>query len=408
LALCILNVLGAIVYIVIFLNLKITVSNEIAFSTPDALTYMNVMNWVAHGVDSESVSIRPILFPLMLLVSIRLGGVYGIWIIQVIFWFLTINFTFLSVRRLTKSYLLAYLGAFLILSNLSLIALTLHALTEVTITFLISAMIFFLIKKKEEYNEPHFFHTVLFFLVLLSIVKPVFFIPVLFILFVVFPLLYLKKYLKHPLSFLKLLLILVPLLIQITIIKVKYDQTKISLIGSKTFSEYFVAQGIQKIELVNYDDAVIKATRFSKSQQMDYVFKHKSTYLRLFGRNIYENITEKSTFLLFPEGYDNYQFANFMKIYNKIIFKIHFVFTILILPLLFVLLKKRNFPILILISFLFVLEAYYIIVTGISFSQGDRLTLPAIAIWACIYPFILFFYYKLLCPRSSDYVKKAI
>ena len=395
-SLFILSGLAAIVYIIVFLNLNSTVSNEIAFSTPDALTYQNVANWLSQGIDSESISIRPILYPLILLIATKLGGVYVIWGIQVIFWFLSILFTFLSIKQLTKSYIFAYLGAFIIMSNLSLIALTLHALTELTTIFLLSTMLFFLVKKIEQYRNLPFFHTFLFFLVLLSILKPIFSIPLYCVLFIALPLFYLKKYFKNPKKIFTLILIILPLLIQLSIIKTKYNQTKISLIGSTTFTNYFVAQGIQKIESINWNDAVKKANSFSKEQQLNYIYKQLDFYSYLFKKNITDNITGKATFLLHPKGFENYQLAKFMKSYNTITLKIHFVFFFLVIPLILIFLKKKNYSILILLLFFYTLGAYYIIATGISFFQGDRLTLPAISIWACIYPFILSSYRKLL------------
>jgi len=396
----ILNGIAAVVYIVVFLNLNLTVSNEIAFSTPDAVTYKDVADWLAHGVQSESISTRPILFPLILLITTKLGGAYGIWIAQVIFWFLTINFTFLVVKQLTKNYVFAALGGLIIMSNLSLIAMTLHALTELITVFLLSAMLFFLGRKIEQFREVHFFHTCMFFLVLLSILKPVFSIPLFSILFIVFPLFYLRKHWEYPKNILKLFLLLLPLLVQLTIIKTKYNQTKISLISSMTLSEYLVPQGIQKIESISREEAVKKAWSFSSKEQANYIVEHLSTYSHLFKKNITDNITGKSTFLSYPKGHGNVHFAKFMKSYNENTLKVHYAFFILIIPLLFIFLIKKNYSILIFLMFIYGLGAYYVIVTGISFWQGDRLTLGSIGIWACLYPFILFSYFKLLYPTK--------
>ena len=397
-ALYILNGIAVFVYLIIFLNLNITVCNEIVFSTPDALTYLDVANWLDVGLDSESISTRPILYPIILLISTKLGGAYGIWIIQVIFWLLTINFTFLAIKRYTKSYIYAFIGAFIIMVNLSLIALTLHALTEVTVVFLLSAMLFFIVKKIEQFKKPHFIHTCLFFLVLLSIVKPVFSIPMFGVLFFVLPIFYLRKHLKYPRHFLRLFLILLPLLVQLTIIKTKYDQTKISLIASMAFTKYFVPQGIQIIESVDREDAVKKALSFSRKKQLNYIYEHLSAYSELFISNIIGNIKGEPSFLLYPKGLENYQFADFMKTFNKITVYLHYLFSILILPLLLILLKKKKYHPLILLSSLYTLGVYYIVSTGISFWQGYRLVLPAIAIWACLYPLILFSYLELLYP----------
>lgn len=395
----ILNGLAVAVYFVVFSNLNQNVSHEIVFSTPDALTYMDVANWIANGIDSESVSIRPILYPLILMITTNIGGAYGIWMMQVLFFILTINFTFLGIKKLTRSYVFSFLGAIIIMSNLSLIALTLHALTEVTTVFLLSTMLFFLSRKINNFREVSFFHSSLFFLVLLTILKPVFLIPLFGVLFIVFPLFYFKKYWKGPKNFLKLLLILLPLFIQYSIIKIKYDQTKISLISSWVFSNYFVAKGIQEIESVDYSKAKIKVKSFSSEDQTNYIVDHIPLYFRLFKKNIINNITGKSRFLLYPKGYENNQLAVFMKTYNIKTLKVHYIFIVLVFLLLIILLIKKDYPTFIFLLFTYLLGAYLIISTGISFWQGDRLTLPAIGIWAFIYPLILFYYIKLLYQK---------
>ena len=394
----ILNALAFAFYILMFFNLNLSVSNEIAFSSTDAKTYNDVANWLAHGIDSESVSTRPILYPLILLISTKIGGAYGIWILQIVFWFLAINFTFLGIKQITKSGVIAFLGAFIILSNLSLIALTFHALTELTTVFLLSAMLFVFSKKIEQFREISFFHTGVLFLVLLTIVKPVFSIPLFCVLLIAFPLFYLKKHWKRPKNFLKLFLILLPLLIQLTIIKTKYNQTKISLISEVTFSKYFVAQGVEKIESISRDVSIVKAVGFSSEEQTDYLVQHASFYSDLFRSNIIDNVTGKATFLMFPAGYGNQRLAKFMKSYNIATLKIHYIFILLVLVLLLILLRKKNYSMFIFLLFMYGLGFYYIIVTGISFWQGDRLTLPSISIWAFIYPLTLFYYYKLLFP----------
>ncbi|OFY20785.1 MAG: hypothetical protein A2X02_08560 [Bacteroidetes bacterium GWF2_29_10] len=395
------NIIAILIYVVVFFNLKITVSEEIMFSTLDAGSYKDVQNWLEHGVDSENVSTRPLLYPLLLMTTSKLGGVYGIWIVQVIFWLLSINFTFMTINYITKNNLLSFIGAFFFMSNLSLIALTLHALTEVTTVFLLSMMLFLLARKIEEYRSLRFFHICLFFMVLLTILKPVFYIPLLSLLFIVLPLFYLKKYLKYPLNILILLLIILPVIVQITIIKTKYGEAKVSLISSKTLSNYLVSQGMEKIESISFESAVKKSNSLSQKQQIYYIKNHLFLYSYLFKGNIVHNIRGVSFFLLYPDGYEKYRLSLFMKHYNNVMLILHCIFLIFIFPLIFIFIKSRNFSILIFLVFFSILEFYYIFVTGISFWQGDRLTLPAIAIWSCIYPIILFYYLKILYPTSN-------
>ena len=95
----------------------------------------------------------------------------------------------------------------------------------------------------------------------------------------------------------------------------------------------------------------------------------------------------------------NNQLAVFMKTYNIKTLKVHYVFIVLVFLLLIILLIKKDYPTFIFLLFTYSLGAYLIISTGISFWQGDRLTLPAISIWAFIYPLVLFYYIKLLYQK---------
>jgi hypothetical protein len=406
--LIILTIIGIVVYTFVFLNLNIDVSNEIAFSTVDSKSYLDVANWLENGVDSDQVSKRPVLYPIILLVSTKIGGVYGIWIFQVIFWLFSLNFIFLTIQQLTKSSITAYIGALVFMLNLSVIALTLHALTEVTTIFLLSMLGYFLTKKIKQYREPQFLHIGLFFLVLLTLVKPAFSLPLYFVFFIVFPLFYLKKHLKHPKHFIKLFLILLPLIIQLAIVKTKYDKLTVSTIGHTTFTNYFIAQGVENIESINREEALSKAMAFSDDEELDYVYEHLPVYTKLFWWNIFDNIDGKSMFLVHTKDRENYRFAEFMRVYNRLTVMVHYLFVLLTLPLLIMLLRKKNYPLLFILGFLYTLGLYFVVTTGISFWQGDRLTLPAIAIWSCLYPSIIYFYLKLRNPAKSVLKKEDI
>ena len=285
-----LNIVAISVYLLVFFNLNITVSEKIMFVSSDAVTYMDVVKWMEHGIEHESVSTRPFLYPVLLMLSLKMNGVYGVWIMQAVFWILAINFTFLSIKQITKNNWFAFLGAVLLMANTSLIALTLHALTEVTTVFLLSMMLFFLARKIEEYRNLQFLHTCLFFLVLLTLVKPVFYIPLLGTIFIFIPLIYLKKYRQNPKSILKLLLILLPLITQLGLMKVKYDQTTVSLIAPKTLSRYFMPQGIIQVEPLTFDEAVVKAEAMTKKQQRAYMKSHAKVYVKSFTNNMINNI----------------------------------------------------------------------------------------------------------------------
>jgi hypothetical protein len=397
-----LNFLAIALYSIILTLTKPTISSEIMFSTPDAGSYKDVADWILYHTESESVSIRPILYPILILTSNSIGGIHGIWFLQFAFWLLSINFTFLAIKNLTKSNAYAFAGSIFLISNLSLIALTLHGLTEITTVFLLSILILYIARKKEVYLSPNFFNICTLLLVLLTLVKPTFYIPLLAVLFIAFPFIYFSKFIKKPTHFLKLALILLPLIVQLCIIKTKYGELKVSLIGSITLREYILPQGVEKIEGISFDEARIKSREFSRKEQLEYMTSHLPTYLNLFFTNIKDNIKGSPTFLLYPEGYENQSLAKYESKYNKAYFILAIILTALTIPILIILYKYRSFPPLVFLLIAFALWLYYILVTGISFWQGDRLTLPSVVIIASVFPVVIFHYFEILNKRKNN------
>ena len=397
-----LTIISIAVYFSIFFSINSKVCYEIMFSSPDARSYKDVADWILYHTESESVSIRPILYPLLILVSNSIGGIYGIWFLQFTFWILSINFTFLAVKRITNSNTYAILGSIFLISNLSLIALTLHGLTEVTTVFLLSILVLYIARKKEEYLSPNFFNVCTLLLVLLTLVKPTFYLPLLAVLFIGFPFIYFRKFIKKPAHFLKLALILLPLIVQLSIIKTKYGELKVSLIGSITLREYILPQGVEKVEGISFDEARIKSREFARKEQLEYMTNHLPTYLNLFFTNIKDNLKGSPTFLLYPEGYENQGLAKYESKYNKAYFILAIILTALTIPILILLYKHRSFTPLVFLLITCALWLYYILVTGISFWQGDRLTLPSVMIFASVFPVIIFQYFEILTKRKNN------
>lgn len=385
----VINGFAIIVYFVVLAMLNFDVSEEIMFSTPDSKSYLAVANWLSYNVDTSALSIRPIMYPIILLVGSKLGGIYGIWITQFLFWLATINFTFWSLKELTKNSNYAYLGSFIIIGNLSLISLTWHALTEVTTAFLLAILVAFIVKNRKRSKDLYFVQGCLFFMVLLTIVKPVFSIP-LYILLII-SIFQFKSYKKSPHKILHFFLILTPLLVQITIMKINFNKVEISEVGSLAVNQYIFAQGIQLINKDQRSDAMNKAIAYSNNERITYILRHKSVFFSLFIDNLEDNVKADPSFLNPSAENGNLLLYKVMLIFNKIYYYSHQVFILIYILSLILFFKYRDYSSLLFVSGLYFLCAYYILVTGISFWQGDRLVLPSISIWALLYPYLIFY-----------------
>lgn len=277
--------------------------------------------------------------------------------------------------------------------NFSLIALTYHALTEVTTVFLVSGMIYFITHNVEKYNSSFFLRGILLFFALLSSVKPLFAIPsYIFICFYIFYLLKFSRKKFIDLAF--MVLVISPLIIQLTLMKIKYDKVIVSEISSLTLKRYLIAQGLEaqynRHNNVKKDWAyfVSKGEHLTNKEIYDELISNYTLYNHLLINNIKDNLNGYPTFLLFPEQISNVFLASFMQPMNKAIRSVHVFF---IIPVLFLILlsfrNKKYLDLSILIGFTALL--YYIIITsGISFWAGDRLLIITLPIWIFLYSYI--------------------
>jgi hypothetical protein len=386
-----LNAIAIACFVCFHIYIDLPPIQELIFSTSDAQTYFDVSKWISDGTETDSTAIRPVLYPIFLLIIFKFSGEFGIFITQAILWLFTINLIFLSIKNLTSSILYAYVGSGIVLFNFSLMALTAHALTEIPSIFVLSLLTYLIILNRRTYREAKFALTVVVVLVALTLIKPIFYLPTMFTVFILIPIFYFKKVVLQPRYLLKLLVFLIPLFCQMSLTLVKHGEFKVSKIGSYTLSRYFIAQGLVQVEEIDFENARIKAEKLSTKERLTFLKTHLRTNYRNFTDNVKDNIKGAPTYLNFPIPGKNPNSTIFMLNYNKIMLPLHRFFFVLGILLVIQLWRQSNFELVIPIMILFVLNIYLIVMTGISFWQGDRLTLPAIALWAVLYPVLTHF-----------------
>ena len=387
--LLILNGIAVLWYAVAFQTFPQEVSDNVMFSSVDAGTYKDVGNWIFGGEATPFSAIRPFGYSVFVHVVHGIGGAVMLWLVQSIMWLLTINFIFLAARQLSNNRYLSWISALLVLMNVSLMALTVHAITEVMSAMMLAMLVWITVKYYPQRHQLKFIHAVLFCLAWMVVVKPVFTIPLYLVLVIILPLFYRKLYFRKPVKLMWLPLVLLPFLIQIGIMKTHHDTFKVSQISENTFTAYFLAQGIQQIEQTEWGPAQQKALSLSKAEQKGYLLEHVGYYISNFVKNVQDNIKGAPIFLTYPLPYESKAFGPFMEALNKIVLVLHYVMLAVIILLIFLMAKKRNWNELTLLLTLSGLTAYYLLSTGISFWQGDRLVISVLPVWAVLYPWVI-------------------
>ena len=147
--LIILNLIAVIAYIALGWGVGLLTHVQVdksgffsIFSSNDSLQYRAVGDWIFGAPKPDAAAWRPFLYPLMMGLAERLGGVRGIWLLNVLLWFTTLNFTAAATYRFVKSELVAAIVFLALAFNGSLIVLTFKGLTEITAVALLAIWIY--------------------------------------------------------------------------------------------------------------------------------------------------------------------------------------------------------------------------------------------------------------------------
>lgn len=392
--LLLLNLLWGLVYFLVFYNLKINITEDLMFSPLDAKAYLEVSNeFYDFSVQGCSVS-RTFFYPLLILIFYGTMGAYGLWILQLFFWIVSVNLLYLSIEKTTHNKTLSFIGSTLIVLNFSFMSLTMVALTEVSVIFLLSLLIYFLAFNVSKWNTLRSFHVYLLITILLAVIKPLFLLPLIFLLFFIMPVFYLKKYLKSPKNIFILILILIPLLFQLTLMKVKYDRFSFNNKGHDTFKYYFFSQGIQQINNISLTEAREEAQKFSKQETISYMFRNLPTYTIIYFQNLKNNINSASLSNQMFDNSGNSFFSRYMLIMNKIYSLLHLIFLLPVLIGVIYTFRKKEWNYFILFAVLSSLTYYIFFATAISFWQGDRLVIPALPLFIFLYIVISKYFFE--------------
>ena len=364
------------------------------FSSPDAKEYLSVGNEFFHLSEVGYSETRPFLFPLVIKSINSIFGINGIWFIQFSFWLFSVNLIYYCILNFTSNKFLSTLGFILMGSNLSFLSLTYHALTEVSVIFILTVLLYYFSKSITKNDS---LKSIFLFLVgfsILSVIKPLFFIP--FIITGIIAIVFFGKEIFFKVkNILMVGLILLPIVLQVSVMKLKYGSFQVSRISTLTFKKYFVAELINNLNLeesdnVNWQKSVDQSMSLSNSEIVTLLAENKTKVVHQFAHNVYENLNGFPTFLSFPETNSNSSFLlSFMIGFNHVFFFIHLLFLPLLTIVIFNLIRERKTQKLLVYTSLLVIHLYIIFSSGISFWSGDRLLLIDIPIWLTLYAIAL-------------------
>ena len=336
------------------------------FSRPDSLEYRAVADWIYGARASADASAwRPFLYPLLLGLAQRVGGILGIWFLNVVLWLIALNVAAAATYRFVKSNWAAAVVFVLLATNISLILLTFEGLTEITVVALLAVWMYGLshLTRRPTASQAAW---ALLPVSLLVVVKPEF-----EFLLVVMVLVLAIAIVKGPARGLPSVVVaacLIPIAIQIAINIHFNGYFGISNIGEKTIRGYFLSRLDVAIgQSIDVDAARLKLLDISNFEAARLVLNHFGDAVAVFASTLFENLVAGSNFLI----HGHTLLARVIVATNVA----YFVLLLASIPIVGVAVWRARDGQLALLC-VALLNIY--VSGGLTFSQGDRITIVAL------------------------------
>jgi len=351
----------------------------------DTVEYLRMGEWVTCAGGEVSYG-RPYLFPLVLQLLLTAGGPMLVWFYHFGV-YLGSGLLMKGIVSRSAGPLFGYVVLVFYAFNATIAALTLLALTEITTLFLVTLVVYFLTRGPEAcpWRRPAAF----FCLGLLTVVKPVFL--HLWVLCLLWLLVQEGRDLirQRPKAALVLGGLAV-VAIQFVLMKACFGSFCLSQIGQAALRDYYYQQLYAEVEGIDFEDAsaddhsrIWQLTKDDTEPQIAaYSIRHLPQALAVLFRNVRRNI-EVPTVLSYVT--DSPKLLDRMGALNKLSKRLH-IAALLAAGLLLVLDRFRlRWP---LPGFapIYFGVLYVLLMAGLIWSQGDRLTVFVITAWLSIYP----------------------
>lgn len=339
------------------------------FSRPDSLEYRAVADWIYGARSSaDALAWRPFLYPLLLGLAQRAGGLLGIWFLNVALWFITLNVAAAATYRFVKSRWAAALVFVLLATNISLILLTFEGLTEITVVALLAVWMYGLTHLTRRPTASQVAWALLP-VALLVVVKPEF--EFLLAVMAVVLAIAIAKSPVRGLPAVVFAVCLIPIVIQLALNAHFNGYFGISNIGEKAIRGYFLSRLDVAIgQSADVDAARLKLVNLSSLDAVRLVLNHLGDAVAVFISTLFENLVAGSNFVIHGHTTN----ARVVVAANVS----YFVLLLVSIPIVGVALWRARDGRLALLC-IALLNIYF--AGGLTYSQGDRITIVALPLW---------------------------
>ncbi len=367
--LIVLNLVAAITYLLVawasgsFAHIQTSV-----FSSPDSQEYRAVADWIYGGPWTQVVATRPFLFPSLIGLAERIGGIPGVWLLNLVLWFASLNLAAAAAYRFVKSNWAAAFVFLVLAINVSLIVLSFEGLTELTVVALLALWAYGLSHLTTR-PTPSQVAWALLPVALLVVVKPEF--ELLLAVMALVLVIGIARSDTRGVAAVVFAACLVPIVIQLAVMVHFAGYFGISRIGDVTLRGYYLAR--LEIFITHNNDlalARLQTAGLTNLGAARLVLSHFGTALEVFAFNLNQNLLAGSSFLggVHPR-------------IQAVVFTTqaaYYIVLVAMIPLVAVALWRARDGRLALLC-IAALNIFF--AGGLTFRQGDRITIVALPIW---------------------------
>jgi hypothetical protein len=366
--LIILNLIAAISYLLVaWASGSLSQVATSVFSSPDSQQYRAVGDWIFGGAITPASAWRPFLYPLLIGVAERLGGIRGVWLLNVALWFTTLNVAAAATYRFVKSNWAAAIVFLVLATNVSLILLSFEGLTEITVVALLAFWIYGLSHLTPR-PTPSQVGWVLLPLTLLVVVKPEF--ELLLALVAVVLVVGIIRSAAPGLATVVYAACLIPVAIQL-VVEIHFNgYFGISNIGDKTLRAYYLS----RLDVAIGQSSSLQAARLrmvgiSNLDIARFVLSHFRKAGGVFASTLKQNLLAGSNFL-----HGHPPVARAISVTQGAYFDL----LLAMIPIVGVALWRARDGRL---ALLCIATLVVFLAGGLTFYQGDRITIVALPLW---------------------------
>ncbi|MGL5888415.1 MAG: hypothetical protein ACRC3B_00940 [Bacteroidia bacterium] len=358
------------------------------FSSADSQQYKAYGDYLTGSGDYASAT-RPYLFPLFVKLCYAAGSSFGVWFVQAVLHLWGGLLLFGVVRQTSKSVLGWFVVLVLYGMHPSLAVHTLHALTETVTVFLMALFVYFL-SRSPHLDELRRVKAVAV-LAVSVVVKPVFL--YVFICALVW-LIWRERgeLLRKRVKAVILGFSLAVLFVQPVLMKLQHGQFFVSKIGEITLRDYYFRMLYARASGINFplaqgpsvqDAALIDGTikDYTAGDILKFAAANPLLAAKTGGELVYSNIDSGSQLA------GNLNGGEGLKFWGHFIRKCSLAaFFLALLSFLILAVRRKLRPLFPGYTATAILLLYILLVSGISYWQGDRLVVFALPLWLAVYP----------------------